>query len=717
MTRLTGSQPCGARLLSAFLTTTALCAVAAPALAQEQATPYNLGTLDVTGHVRSDRGYRADATSTATKTATALIDTPQAITVVTRDQINDQALISINDVVRYVPGAGYAQGEGNRDTVVLRGIASTADFFTDGVRDDTQYYRDFYNIERVEVLKGPNAMIFGRGGSGGLINRVTRQAGWGVQNELRAAVGSDDFYRVTGDVNHVVSDRLAVRLTGLYEDSGSYRDGVEFKKFGLNPTATFRLDANTLVQLGYEHFEDRRIADRGIPAAAGGTRANPARPLQGYTHTFFGDPKRSPTDTDIDAFSAVVEHRFSNGAILRNRTRIADYDKFYQNVFTGAVNAAAQTVPISAYSNATDRQNLFNQTDLIFNAKTGGVEHTLLAGAEFGRQETKNLRLTGYFPGNVTTFNAPLSNPTINQSITWAPSATDASNTGTAKIAAAYVQDQIKLTSQLQLVLGLRFDRFEVDMLNRRNNATFAATDNLWSPRAGLVFKPVENLAFYGSYTKTYLPRSGEQLSSLSASNAALDPEEFDNYEVGAKWDVNPALSVTAAVYQLDRSNVVVPDPANPTMSILVDGQRSKGLEIGVSGQITPQWSVVGAYSYINAEITQAQSATVLAGNRLANVAENSASLWNRYDFTPKFGAGLGVIYQGDRFAASDNTQVLPSFTRVDAAFFYAVNDAVEVQLNVENLLDEDYFATAHSNNNITPGSPRAFRVAVTSRF
>ncbi len=715
MTKPTTARADRARLLSILLASTAVAA-ASPVLAQQSETQStSVADVDIYGH--RDNGYRATATTTATKTATALIDTPQAVTVVTRDQINDQALISMNDVVRYVPGASYAQGEGNRDTLVLRGISNTADFFTDGVRDDTQYYRDFYNIERVEILNGPNAMTFGRGGPGGVVNRVTRQAGWGVDSQLRVEAGSDSFYRGTGDYNYVVNDGLAVRLTGLYENSDSYRDGVEFEKFGLNPTATVRLKDGTVVQLGYEHFEDRRIADRGVPANAGGTLANPAKPLEGYTHTFFGDPRQSPTDTDIDAFSAMVEHRFGNGLTLRNRTRIADYDKFYQNVFPGAVNAVAQTVAISGYNTATQRQNLFNQTDLIYKLQAGGMTHTLLAGAEFGRQETENLRQTAFFTGGVTTINAPLSNPTVSVPITWAQNATDASNKGTAKIAAAYVQDQIELTSQLQLLLGLRFDSFNVDTLNRRTNVSFSATDDLWSPRVGLVYKPIDNLAVYGSYSKTYLPRSGEQLASLSATTAALKPEEFDNYELGAKWDVSPTLSFTAAVYQLDRKNVVVPDPSNPAVSILVDGQRSKGVEIGGRGQITPEWSIVGAYTHIEAEITKAQSATVLAGNRLANVAEDSASLWNRYDFTPKFGAGLGVIWQGDRFAATDNTQVLPSFTRVDAALYYAVNDKVDVQLNVENLFDEDYFASANSNNNITPGSPRAFRVALTSRF
>jgi catecholate siderophore receptor len=710
------------KLAPVLLASTALC-VAAPAFAQQQpAVP--LGTLRVDDQAgdfgiqpRRDQGYVAPTSISATKTETALIDTPQAITVVTRDQINDQGLVGLNDLVRYVPGVTYAQGEGNRDAIIFRGIASTADYFTDGLRDDTQYYRDLYNVERVEVLKGPNAMIFGRGGSGGLINRVTRQAGWDVENELRLEAGSHDFYRGTVDYNFEVSDTTALRVTGLYEDSGSYREGVTYEKFGINPTASFRLGDNALLQLGYEHFEDRRIADRGVSANPGGTRANPARPLDGYRDTFFGDPARSPTDTDVDALSIAFEHRFDNGLTLRNRTRLADYDKFYQNVFPGAVNAATQTVPISAYNNATTRQNLINQTDLVFYADTGSVRHTFLAGAEFGRQETDNLRLTGYFPGGGTTFNAPLTNPTINQPLTWAPSATDASNEGVTKLAAGYLQDQIELTSQLQLILGVRYEHIESEVLNRRNNVRTEATDNLWSPRAGLVFKPMDNLSLYGSYTKTYLPRSGEQLTGLTPTNRALDPEEFENYELGAKWDVTPGLSLTAAVFQLDRSNVVVPDPANPAQSILVDGQRSKGVELSATGQITEQWSVVAAYTRLDAEITAAQSTTVLAGNKLANVAENSASIWSRYDFTPRFGAGLGVIYQGDRFTASDNTQVMPSFTRVDGALFYALTDRIDVQLNVENLLDEDYFATAHSNNNITPGGPRAFRVGLTTRF
>ncbi|MBN8552387.1 MAG: TonB-dependent siderophore receptor [Caulobacterales bacterium] len=713
------SAPHSVRLLAFGV---AASVIAGPACAQAQARaaqPGDEGTEVAPIDVRGQRApvYNADTTSSATRTDTALIDTPQAISIVTRDQIDDLSLQSMADVVRYVPGVGYAQGEGNRDALVFRGNTSTADYFTDGLRDDTQYYRDLYNIERVEILRGPNAMIFGRGGLGGLLNRVTRQAGWGLENELHIEAGSDEHFRGTVDFNLEISPKAALRILGLYQDSGSYRDGVTYERFGLNPTASFELTPSTRIQIGYEHFEDRRIADRGVPANPGGTRTNPAGPLDGYQSTFFGDPALSPTDTDVDALNLFAEHTFGNGLIVRNRTRFADYDKFYQNVFPGAVDATGTTVRISAYNNATQRQNLLSQTDVIHEANLGGLDHTLMAGFELGRQETENLRMTGYFPGGTTSVTAPLTNPTINLPITFAQSATDASNTGEATVAALYVQDQIQLTDQVQVLLGVRYDNFEVDFLNRRTGARLETSDGLWSPRLGLVFKPQDNLSFYASYSRSYLPRSGEQMTSLSATTVSLEPEQFDNYEVGAKWNITPILGLTAALYQLDRTNVVVPDPANPGQSILVDGQRSRGLELSATGRINDRWTVIAAYAWQEAEITADQSATVLAGNRLANTPEHSFSVWTRYDFTPTFGAGLGLIREGERFAAADNTQVMGAYTRIDGALFYAVNDSIDVQLNVENLMDEDYFASAHNNNNSTPGAPRSFRIGLTTRF
>ncbi|WP_239492294.1 TonB-dependent siderophore receptor [Luteitalea sp. TBR-22] len=657
--------------------------------------------------------YAVPEVSSATRTPTPLRDIPQAVSVVSRTLIAEQRMTSMADVARYMPGVGFAQGEGNRDTPVLRGNSTTADFFVDGVRDDVQYFRDVYNVDRVEALKGPNAMIFGRGGGGGVINRVTRQAEWGQEQEVSVQLGSWDNRRLSADVGRGLSDTVAVRATAMYEDSESYRDGVSLERFGINPTVAFRLSPATTVRAGYEFFSDTRTADRGISSWQG-------RPVDTAPSTFFGDPSRSTSDATVHLASAVIEHRLRPAVLLRSRTTFGAYDKFYANVFPGAVNAAGTTVALSAYDNATTRQNVFNQTDAVITARTGRLRHTILAGAEFGRQDTDNLRRTGYFTSigaNVTSVQAPLASPTTSLPIEFRQSATDADNTGVTTIAAAFAQDQVAFSDQLSAVVGLRVDSFRVRATNLRSNQEFRSDDGLVSPRLGLVYKPIQPLSVYGSYSLTYLPRAGEQLASLSISNQALDPEEFRNYEVGAKWDLTRRLSFTTAVYRLDRGNVAVPDPLDPTQSILVDAQRSRGVEVEVNGYLTRAWSVAGGYAWQQGEITRSISATAQAGASLAHLPRHSISLWNRVTLTSRLSAALGVLYRDDMYAGTDNTVVLPSWTRVDAAVFYDLTRAVRLQANLENLTNERYAISAHNNTNITPGSPRALRVALTTRF
>ncbi len=706
-----------ARLLAAA-SLVAIATGATPALAQDNDEPVAIGTVRVEGQSDEafaiqpprDDGYRAERAVTATRTETELRDVPQSITVVTRQQMDDQAIDSMADAVLYVPGVTFAQGEGNRDTPVFRGNATTADFYVDGIRDDVQYFRDVYNVERIEVLKGPNAMIFGRGGAGGVINRVTKTAGWAPVRELHLEAGSHDHYRTTFDLGQGLNESIALRLNGMWQDSESFRDGVMLERWGVNPTVSFRSGDKLLVTLGYEHFEDERTADRGIPSFAG-------RPVDVDRSTFFGDPRLSISDAEIDALTAALEYRFDNGLILRSRTRWADHAKIYQNVFPGAVQPGGTLVSIAAYNNATDRETLVNQTDFNFFVDTGPVSHTLLFGFELGRQETDNFRQTGYFTGvgpTVTSILVPVASPTLRGTdITFTQSATDADNSGTADFAAIYVQDQMQLTEQLQLVLGLRWDDFEVDFRNNHTGAVFAARDSELSPRVGLIFRPIEPLSLYASYTRTFLPRSGEQLSSLNLNNQALDPEAFENYEVGLKWDVNPGFTVTAALFQLDRSNIALPHPTIPGESILADGQRTRGLEVSAQGRITDRWSMVASWAHLDAEVVLATGAEAAP----ANTPENTFALWNRYDFTERFGAGLGVIWQDERFTSTSNNVALPSFTRVDAALFYDVTDQVAVQLNVENLLDEEYFPDAHSDNNISPGAGRLFRAGLTFRY
>ena len=679
--------------------------------AAELAPEAEVSEVVITG--ASESNYGIKHTRTATKTDTLLRDTPQAITVITKELMRDQAMQSMADVIRYVPGIVTAQGEGNRDTAVFRGNSSTADFYVDGIRDDVQYYRDFYNIESVEALKGANAMIFGRGGSGGVINRVSKQADWSGMREVSLTLGSWGNRRLSTDLGGEINSNLALRINAMLEDSDSYRHGVHVKRSGINPTMTWREGAQTKVSMAYEHFKDERVADRGVPSYQG-------KPLNTDASRFFGIAALSPTWSKVDAFSALVDHDFGNGLSLRNRTRLASYDKFYQNFYPGAVNAAGTTVALQAYNNATQRDNLFNQTDLTFSLNTGKIRHQFVAGMELGRQVTDNFRNTGYFLSvgpNATSMNVPLNNPTTTAAVTFRQAATDADNHGVSTTNSVYLQDQIEFTPQWLGIIGLRRDRFAVDFVNNRRHENIQVTDTPISPRLGLVFKPVNEVSLYASYSIAFVPRAGDQMSSLTASNKSFDPEKFTNLELGAKWDVLPNLAASAALYQLDRSNVAIANPLDITQTILVDGQRSQGLELGLSGTISRDWSIIGGYAYQDAKITKTQTAAIKAGATLAQVPTHSASLWNRYDFNPVWGAGLGVVYRGKIFTSTDNTVALPGFARVDAALYYTVNKNLNVQLNVENVFDKKYYASANSNNNITPGAPLGLRLGLNAKF
>jgi catecholate siderophore receptor len=670
--------------------------------------------------------YRADVAMATTKSDTPLQDVPQSITVMTRQSLDDIGAQNIGDAMYYVPGVGMAQGEGNRETPVIRGSSSTGDFFLDGMRDDVQYYRDLYNIEQVEVLKGPNGAIFGRGGVAGLINRVSKEAGWSPIRQFTGQLGTDNNLRTAVDVGGAVGDSVALRFNGMYENSDSYRDDVTLERYGINPTMTWRAGAETRLTLGLEYFRDERIADRGVSSYQG-------KPLDVDAAEFFGDPAQSPTDTTVKMANAMIEHRFSDTMRLRNRTRYGDYDKFYQNVFPGATNASGTTVSISAYNNATTRTNFFNQTDFFLATGTGSIRHKFLIGAELGQQDTENFRNTGYFDSvavGTTSVSVPVSNPRTTLPVTFRQNATDADNAGTAKIAALYVQDEISFTPQFIVTAGLRYDNFRVDFDNHRTGANFKSDDNLFSPRVGLVYKATDAMSLYGNYSIAYQPRAGDQLASLSLSNSALDPEEFVNYEAGVKWSALENLAMTAALFRIERSNVAVADPqagqpGGPPAGtlMLVDGQRNQGLELSLAGSITDRWTLIGSYAYQDGEIVTTQSATVAKGATLANLPKNTFSLWNRYNLTQAWGIGLGVIYKDDMFAATQNLTtptsnvVVPSFTRVDAAIYYTPSPRLRAQINLENVLDNYYHQFANSNTNITPGSPFAVRGTVTLSF
>ncbi len=629
------------------------------------------------------RGYQVQAIRSATRTLTPLRDVPQSVTVATAQLIKDQLMTSMADVVRYLPGVGTHQGENNRDQVVIRGNNSSADFFLDGVRDDVQYYRDLYNLERVEALKGPNAMVFGRGGGGGVINRVTKEAGFQPIHEVTAQGGSYGRKRLALDVDQPLTGRLAFRLNGMYESSDSFRDQVNLERYGLNPTLTVAPSERTRITLGYEHLHDARVADRGIPSFQG-------RPAAVDVATFFGDPDESRVRASVDLGSALVEHR-AGALLVRNRTLFGVYDRAYQNF-------------------------VFNQTDLTYTRSTGPVRHTLLAGAEVGRQLTDNFRNTGFFDGTAASLSVPFAVPTIHTPVTFRQSATDADNHVRTRVAAGYVQDQMELSRFVQVVAGLRLDRFDLRYRNNRSGETLQRVDDLVSPRLGIVFKPATPLSIYGSYGVSYLPSSGDQFASLTAVTKEVEPERFRSYEVGLKWDVRPDLSVTTALYRLDRTHTRSTDPNDPTRIVQTGSQRTSGYELGLSGRVTSFWSIAGGYSYQDAVVTRATTAA-RAGAQVPQAPHHTLSLWNTCQVLPRLGLGLGLLRRTDMFAAIDNTVTLPGYTRVDAAAYFALSPTMRLQANVENVLDARYYVNADNNTNISPGFRRAVRIGLTAAF
>jgi catecholate siderophore receptor len=431
--------------------------------------------------------------------------------------------------------------------------------------------------------------------------------------------------------------------------------------------------------------------------------------------TFFGNPDASHVRASVNIGSIHVEQQVGR-VVIHNRTTFGDYGRGYQNFVPGAVSADKTQDILTAYNNATRRFNFFNRTDAIYTARTGRIKHTLLAGVEVGSQLTDNFRNTGYFNNTSTSILIPLSSPTIATPVTFRQNATDANNHLNTAVAAGYVQDQVELNRYVQFIGGVRFDRFDLAYHDNRSGASLERIDKLVSPRAGVVMKPMSSVSFYWSYSVSYLPSSGDQFSSLTTITQQVKPEKFNNYEGGVKWDVRPRLSLTAAVFRLNRENTRSTDPNDPTRIIQTGSTRTNGFEIGINGSLTRAWSIAGGYSYQDAFISSATTAAV-AGRQVGQVPHHTFSLWNNYQIVRRLGAGLGILHRSDMFAAVDNTVTLPGYTRADAALFYSLTEKWRLQANVENLLDKTYYLNADGNPNISPGSPRAFRLGLTARF
>jgi catecholate siderophore receptor len=703
-----------------------------------ESAPATPKPFEVTQDARTGTvGYYANSTSVGTKTNTPLIDIPQSISVLTKDFIQDQGTHSITDLSRYVPGVAVHQGEGNRDELIIRGVDSSANFFVNGFRDDVQYYRDIYNVQSIEVLKGPSALVFGRGAGGGVLNRTLKEADGVTRYEASAQTGSWGDRRVSLDAGQAVNENVAVRLNAFYEGADAFRDFNHLERYGINPTVTLKPNDDTKVKLSFEYYHDRETADRGNPSIGTGTRFNPTSPFvpNGDFSAFFGSPQYNTTWVDAYTAMVVVEHDFGNGLTGRNATMIADFNRGYQNVFPGSSVNAAGTFNYSAYNHITDRENAFNQTDFVYKTMTGSLRHTIAFGTEFGTQIGLDLRSTGIFtstgtasaPGNafdptffgtIDFIHQRVANPAVGVATP------DSFSNYRLNVQSAYAQDQIDVTRWLQLIAGLRYDRFDMNATDENTGIFRNRIDNTLSPRAAVIVKPVDNLSLYTTYSISYLPSTGDQFSALNTGSALIPPQQFESTEVGLKWNIQPKLQYTAAIYQLNRTNV--PLAVGGGLFAISGSNIIKGFETAMTGYVTNEWQSTLGYAYTDARIgsdTNTSTAavppppTILKGNRVQLVPFNQFAWWNKYQFNPVWSAALGVIYFSDSYAASDDFVRLPGFVRFDAGVYATIDQHWRAQLNIENIFNKGYWASADGNNNISPGQGRTVRVRATYRF
>ena len=665
--------------------------------------------------------YLQSNEANALKTPTPILDVPQSLSIVTSEQILRRGFTSVSDIIEYLPGVSMSQGEGHRDAVVFRGVRSTADFFIDGVRDDVQYYRPLYNLEQLEVLRGPNALLFGRGGTGGILNRVTKKAELGSNfSQITGYADSFGAGGLQGDVNVGLTDSVAFRLNAMAEGLDNHRDHFDGERIGVNPTARVSFNESTRLDLSYEYVDHERFIDRGIPTGSNGD------PVERFDRVVFGDPNVNVTRLKAHIFMANLEHRFSDSMKGKVTAFYGDYDKLYQNFYAASYSEANSpgVVTLDGYVDTMQRENLILSGNLIKEVSFANMSHRFLLGAEFVDTSSDQDRWNTYWSetaddketfsvarpmgiiGGVGT-NA-LGGRTVND---FTVDQNDDTRVGV-EVASFYLQDEMAVTNYLDIVLGARFDQFEIDVFNVPADDSRSKQDEEVSPRLGLVLKPMENMSLYASYSESFLPRSGEQFANINGSKGQLDADTFANTELGFKWDISPALSFTAAVFEIEQESPQVADNDPETLDVIKS--ETDGFELQLEGQLTEAWYISAAYSYLDGE---QMGRTGSKGLRPRELPENMFSVWNFVQFTPKLGAGLGLTYQDESFINNSNTARLPSYTRVDAALYYEWSDDLRVQLNFENLGDTVYFPSSHSTHQASVGAPFNARLAVTMDF
>ena len=687
----------------------------------DKAAPESLSPFNVIGTKAEE-----PTLSSGLKSSGPISGVPQSLSIMSGDQIKAQGLKSVGDIIDYTPGVTNSQGEGHRDAAVIRGIRTTQDFYRDGVRDDVQYYRPLYNVESVEILRGPNALLSGFGGAYGLINRVSKKADVGNSfSEVSASVDTFGETNFQLDSNYQLDENKALRVNMFGENLENHRDFYYGDSFGVNPTLRINLSDGSTLDLSYEYLNQERFIDRGIPT---GNNGKPVESLKDYV---FADPSQNFSTHEAHIFKAIYEHELSDSLKGTFVASHSDHDKLYQNVYvsgyfsspSAGFTTAALPIELDGYIDTTQRKSTILSYSVNGEYETGSMVHNIIAGIEYVDTSNDNDRYHADWNGtgeDEAIF--ALSRNTINNGIGsgsigngGAAASTIVNNytsnrndktLGDLSVFSIYLRDEVALMDNLDLVLGLRYDHMEYDVNDIHNGTTLSDEDDTLSPRAGLIFDVTQEASLYASYSESFQQVAGDQYASLRSYDNNRDPNTFENTEAGLRYDLPNGLSFSAAVFKVEANK---PQTNDNGATFFMEKSDVTGFELQLSGSLTDRWFLSAGYTSLDAEDAD--------GDRVREAPEDLFSIWNNYLVSDRLAVNLGIIYQGESQIGSSATPVLPDYTRVDVGASYGLTENTRVQVNVENLTDELYFPHSHSTHQASVGAPINATFSITSKF
>lgn len=654
---------------------------------------------------------RVKISTTATRTSTPVRYVPQAIDSIKTSNVADYGTNDIGDALSGIPNVS-SSADTRFDSLRIRGFDASNDFYLDGIRDDSQYKRDLHNIERVEVLKGPAAVLYGRGSQGGIVNRVSKLPEFGRRSTIEAQSGSEDLRSLYADLSTDPSENLSLRLNMGNMDENSFRDGVSGNRQLFAPSMSWQLtpDLNWLVQ--YEYSRYNRTPDRGIPGANGRPADVGRDTTYGNDHDFIDDKAQS--------LRSKFTYEINDAWQLRQTLGVFKLDSDFDNTYLTGFDPKTNKVARQHWQQDLTTRNVYNNLELEGGFDTFGLEHRLLTGVEIGSQR-RDPKLynaaTGKTPGAQPVPSLDLFNP--NRELRHTGSMQTFSDSHTeVESRAVYVQDQLRLNDQWQLLAGLRYDTFDIESTNKLKNITEDRDSHSTSPRFGIVWTPLQNHSFYASWSKTFSPVGGGLIGitpGAAGNTNDLSPELTKQKEIGVKSDwLDDRLSTTLAVYDLELYNRRTSDPNDPTLTVMTGLQRSRGVELTATGKLVGNWYMRGGVGVQDTTIEKDNNG--LEGKRVNNVAKHNGSLF--LTWKPEMGwyGETGLTLVGKRYADNANTTVLPGYGRWDALLGYRFKDW-DLRAALNNITDREYYASATSQYQIQPGAPRSVVMTGTYSF